>query len=289
MKIRESQTPEHRLNRTTKNERIQRLWQKASRHHRRGDGALAASTWKRMLGVAGQRGGAHHGFGGDVRLSAGPPVSPMLRPPATDRDMPRLVLSMGGTRHVLPWVQADRALEVAKLDLVVDMVRKQVVHRGQSIEMHGREIPLKILATLLRDRSTPISDRDLFLTVWERPLRSAYDIRTLYFHIHQIRKMMPETEGCELILRTADGYLMRSAVRGVILESAKMPEGLDRRSCILNAAKLIGHVDTRSVCELTGVSSTTGFRELRSLVQEGLLRPIGSGRGARYLPIQEAA
>lgn len=68
-----------------------------------------------------------------------------------------------------------------------------------------------------------------------------------------------------------------------------MPEGLDRRSCILNAARLIGHVDTRSVCELTGVSATTGFRELRSLVQEGLLHPIGSGRGARYRPVQDAA
>lgn len=277
----------------TKRERIQKLWQKAARQNRRGDGTAAAQTWKRLLGMTGGNprapGGARHDFGGDVRMSVGPPVTPMMREPRTDRDKPRMVLSMMGTRHVLPWAKASRALEMVNVDLLVDMVRKRVVHRGQAIDLHGREIPLRILAALMRDRTSPISDKDLFLEVWERPLRSVYDIRTLYFHIHQIRKSMPEADGGDLIVRTPDGYLMRSGVSGIILEAAKMPVGLDRRTCILNAARLIGFVDTRSVTELTGVSNTTSFRELRSLVQEGLLRPTGSGRGARYLPSALAA
>lgn len=279
--------PAHDLTRNAKRERIQRLWQKAARRMRQGNGPAAESAWRRLRGLAGDRGVP--GFPVDPRIAVGPPVSPVLRQPQVARDVPRMVLSMNGTRHELSWTSASRAVELVKMDLVVDMVRKQVVHAGVVIDMHGREIPLRILGVLLRDRTSPMSDKDLFQAVWDRPLRSIYDIRTLYFHVHQIRKWLPEVAGGELILRTPDGYRMRSRVRGLVLEEAKMPEGLDRRACILHAARLIGHVDTRSVTELTGVSNTTSFRELRALVQQGLLRPIGSGRGARYLPAEAAA
>jgi hypothetical protein len=46
-----------------------------------------------------------------------------------------------------------------------------------------------------------------------------------------------------------------------------------------------GRIDNRSYRELTGASSSTAFRELLSMVDQGALRRVGCGRAAYYVPV----
>ncbi len=113
-----------------------------------------------------------------------------------------------------------------------------------------------------------------------------------------IRRMIDamKEHGLEPPLFELKGDLLKVTLRGPGERFMELAEKAARSRYIqgLNERQLkaMEYLQTRQrltrkgYCELTGISSRTAHRDLTDLVERGILRSVGKGRGAHYILIE---
>jgi DNA-binding winged helix-turn-helix (wHTH) protein len=212
----------------------------------------------------------------------GPPTTPMFAPRGFRG--PILTLKTPFNRMRLKRRQVEGLSKTCPFELLVDCTRQRVLVNGKELPLEGREVPLQILASLIRAQGGPLTLEELFPRAWGRPFNPAFDANTVYFHISRLRKLLETAApGFSVLSTSAEGYLLAPGLRYALVEEERRRKRPGRdRTAILEMLADRRFVDNRSYCEITGVSRSTALRELAQLVQEGVLVREGAGRGARY-------
>ena len=210
------------------------------------------------------------------------PVTPAF---ARERRAAQVIVHLPGRTSVRLDARVAHGLaHVAAFDLVVDLAREQMVLGGRTVGLEGRVLPARVLAELARQPGVAVPPERLFEAVWRRPYRTI-DANTLQAHISMLRRMLGSAAAIEL---GALGYRLPRNVRCVVLEAARRPVRRGAQNTIFDLARARGFIDRRTLRAWTGMSMASAHRELARLTAEGLLVRIGSGRGARYRPVEIA-
>lgn len=265
-----------------------RWWRQSARSGAAGRPERARVLWVRTMRAASNRrhrpedmralAGLH-----STVAAGGPSVTPAFRA-ARRRDATRFRFFTATSDVCLDRREVDGLCGSSCFGLVVDNTRQKVFVGGRELPLEGRELPLKILATLVKGRGGPLSLKDLFPGAWGRPFNPSYDSNTVYFHISRLRKLLAEVAPEISVLETTgDGYQLAPGLRYALVEVDERSEkAVMGRHDILTLLKDRGFMDNRGYCKLTGKSRSTALRELAVLVETNVLVREGAGRGARY-------
>lgn len=183
----------------------------------------------------------------------------------------------------------DPRTDTASSQPVLDLDRRTLLLPGSApMPLRGREIPFRLLETLIRGSGEPIGKRELFEAAWKaRYLGKCHDGR-LHFHIGRLRAWLGALgDGARALQRRRDGYrlalpfLLRgntehSNERASLPSSPPAEEGL---RAMLNRT---GELTNRDYATQFGVSRSAAFRALRDWTRAGLLTRVGGGRAVRY-------
>lgn len=265
-------------------------WRKATRTAELGRPERAEALLRRTARSARalQRQGRAHGaldrLTAPTGLRMGPAFTPSIAPMRSNRRAPGLTIVTPALKMRVERKSVDGLSQATSFQLLVDVSRQRVFVNGQDLPLEGRETPLNILATLIRNGGGPMPLEDMFPKVWGRALNPAYDSNTVYFHISRLRKMLEQAApGVSILSTTSDGYALTQGLRFALIEAEKPRQAVGRnKSKMLTLLADRKFVDNRSYCEITGVSRSTALRELADLVAAGILLREGAGRGVRY-------
>jgi len=212
-------------------------------------------------------------------------VTPLL----TRRAAPDTAVWLSGCGPGRLRIAARHAAAVARtgaFDLVVDLARHRVELHAQDVAMEGRELPLRLLATLARARGAPVSRGDLYGAVWDVPFARHRDTDKLHVQVNTVRRLLRSAAGARPVVeRVRGGYRLAAGLRALVFEPA--PVRLRPRALfatLLAVARDRGFLDRRTVCQLAGVADTSAHTILARLVAHGGLVRDGAGRGTRYRP-----
>lgn len=267
--------------------RLDHLWKKAASWSRRGESSRAGEKWMRLYAQA-RRFGAKNlmevaklGMRGDSWVEQGPPVTPRIRVGEGRPEAP-VVLRHLGIKLELGQSVADSAVGGLGVDMVVDAVRESITIHGQTIAMHGRDIPFKLLIALLKGGPVSIDKQVLFEAAWGRRFNPVYDKSTFYFNIFNLRKWLGTVSSREVLQSTPNGYSIDPSLKVALIERGEVKKKTDRRCAILDIIRVKGYIDNRSLREVTSASRATVLRELQKLVQDGQIERVGWGRRVHY-------
>lgn len=269
---------------------FRRSWEKALRFERRGLGEQAQRAWRGALRSSLKTGNdrnvkiALDGLKGGTGTSCfGPATTPKMSKRKASRHLDRVQLRSTGGSYDLSRFETENFLKSVKLDLVVDEVRQEIRTKDQRLGMEGREIPLKILTTLIESQGVAIGLPELFPKAWGRSYNAAYDANTVYFHVCRLRKVLEDAlEGEDALVTGSGGYRLTGSLKCGIISKPKQSNASRGRSTLLKLVQEKGFITNRTYCEATNTSRSTALRELAELVNEGVLVRCGSGRGAHY-------
>ena len=201
-----------------------------------------------------------------------------------------LIVDAGAGAFTMPANLARGLAAMPRWDLVVDLVRGQLVTPQGSVAIHGVEIVMKLFAVLIEGAGRPIPVRELYERVWGmRWVSPRCHTAAVHVTVHRARRLLAQVGHQDRIaMLSGTGYsfhLGRSVIalrhpparRGPIAPSGDA-------SPILACIRERGYVDNRDLRARCGRSRATIYRELRRLVAAGALVMVGRGRAARYEP-----
>jgi hypothetical protein len=222
--------------------------------------------------------------GGSAGL--GPASTPLLAVPRRARNS--LVLEVGGGTHVLMRHQVEGFAKAARLGMLVDLDRHEVVLGEHVISLRGRDVPLGIFSVLAGRQGRPTRLQELFEPVWGRKYKPEFDSGTIYYPMCQVRKLLESsaTGLREILVKVSGGYRLPPGMRVGTVRRARDPRVEDRsQESLIEMACQRGFIDNRSYCKVARVSKSTAPRDLLDMVRKGLLERVGEGRGTRYRPV----
>lgn len=270
--------------------RFHKMWEKAARLARRGNETSAQQVWlealKRSVKARCARSmkvalaGLEEGRG---YTALGPAITPKLAAPA--REYQIMILETTGGSYTLERRQVEGFVKAAKLDVLVDLERENAIIGDVTVGMEGREIPLKILAAMVRREGKPMTLGQIFEDSWGRRYNPSFDSNTVYFHMCRLRKILEDAHPGlkDLVIKVTGGYRLKPGMRMGTVTRQTAPRAEDRsRQSVVEVVRQRGFINNRSYCEITNASRSTALRELADLVRLGVLERVGQGRSARY-------
>jgi DNA-binding winged helix-turn-helix (wHTH) protein len=196
-----------------------------------------------------------------------------------------MILETTGGTYTLERRQLQGFVTAARLDILVDTEREHAVIGDTVVGMEGREIPLKILASMVRRQGKPMALGQLFEDTWGRKYNPSFDSNTVYFHMCRLRKILDEASAGlrGIVIKVTGGYRLKPGLRMGTAKRATAPRAEYRsRDSVVEVIRQRGFINNRSYCEITNASRSTALRELADLVRLGVLERVGQGRSARY-------
>ncbi len=192
---------------------------------------------------------------------------------------------MNFTPDVAPSSPADEGCHPP----VLDLDRRALLLPGSvPLPLRGREIPFRLLETLIRSSGQPVTKRELFEQAWQaRYLGKSHDGR-LHFHIGRLRAWLGALgEGLRVLGARRNGYRLagRCELRGRVAttdKTAPLDEDLPAEERLHAVLREAGELTNRDYAATFGVSRSAAFRALAAWTRAGLLTRLGNGRAVRY-------
>lgn len=270
--------------------RFHKMWEKAAKLARRGQESSAQQVWLSALKQSVKAGcarsmkvalaGLEQGRG---YTALGPATTPSMATPS--REYQIMVLETAGGTYTLERRQLEGFVKAAKLDILVDIERENALIGEIVVGMEGREIPLKILASMVRRQGKPMTLGQIFEDAWGRKYNPSFDSNTVYFHMCRLRKILEDASAGlkDIVIKVTGGYRLQPGLRMGTVTRQTAPRAEDRsRQSVVEVVRQRGFINNRSYCEITNASRSTALRELADLVRLGVLERVGQGRSARY-------
>jgi DNA-binding winged helix-turn-helix (wHTH) protein len=218
----------------------------------------------------------------------GPPTSPALvRRLAPTRD--RLMLTGPGGAHTQSRHQVDQVSRTGFIPLVVDRVRSVVMIGGQRLHLEGCDLLLELLTALIRGGGGPLSIHELYERVWSHRAVHRSQLKRVHYHVCRFRRMLDEMGlKREILVTCPNGYRLAPGMQYILVEADGTERPVSPKSTpsattgVERVLAQRGFVDNRTYRQLRSISRSLAARELRRLVDQGVLIQDGLGRAARY-------
>lgn len=179
-------------------------------------------------------------------------------------------------------------LAPADYELWLDLDRASAMVRGQAVDLARKPMTLELLALFMARAGRPMTLEEIVHGVWREPFHRLRHDSRVRKALGRLQQLLGKGHDGRTILRAESRgrFALGGVTRYCLLRRLERPSTMlnPRQEWLLGELERSGRIANRDFRRRFDVHRETARRDLRELVERGLIVRDGRGRGAGYRP-----